>query len=252
MVNILFPLIIALSLWEGLSKLSFVNQNILPAPSIVFVTFIKLAGSGILFTNALSSLSRVLVGFIIATITGVSSGVFLGTFPKFGKYFIPLLDLLRPIPPIAWIPIAILWFGLGDRSAVFIVSIGAFFPIFLNTFSGIQAVSTQYINAARCLGASSRLIMLDILFPAAMPQIFTGIRVGIGIAWTSVIASEMVGAREGLGYAIQLNRTLLETEAVITNMILIGFIGWTMNSLLIFIEQITIPWSLLEANDTRN
>jgi ABC-type nitrate/sulfonate/bicarbonate transport system permease component len=169
--------------------------------------------------------------------------VVLGVFPGAGRRLMPLLDVLRPIPPIAWIPIAILWFGLGNTSAVFIVTVGAFFPLFLNTYGGIVAVSQAQVNAARCLGAGPRLIITDILFPAALPQLMTGLHVGVGIAWTSVIAAEMVGARAGLGYAIQLNRTMLETEAVMVNMVTIGVIGWMMNRLVSRLERRLTRWN---------
>ncbi|MCG8350733.1 MAG: ABC transporter permease [Chloroflexales bacterium] len=230
-------------IWEGLGRLGLINDNLLPLPSLLAVTALELAQSGLLFANAFSSVSRVFVGFGIAAVLSVASGVTLGMFPALGRRLAPLLDLLRPIPPIAWIPIAILWFGLGNTAAVFIVAIGAFFPIFLSTYSGISGVKQAHVNAARCLGASPRLIITDILFPAALPQILTGLRVGVGIAWTSVIAAEMVGTRAGLGYAIQLNRTMLETEAVIVNMIVIGFVGWTMNYLVQRLEQRLTRWN---------
>jgi ABC-type nitrate/sulfonate/bicarbonate transport system, permease component len=191
----------------------------------------------------MGSVSRVGVGFSIAVILGVSQGVVLGTLPYLGQRLTPLLEVLRPIPPIAWIPIAIIWFGLGNPSAVFIVALGAFFPIFIHTYSGIRAVSQSQVNAARCLGASPGLIMTDILLPAALPQLLTGLRVGVGIAWTSVIAAEMVGTRTGLGYAIQLNRTLLETEAVVVNMVVIGVIGWAMNAVVGRFELWLTRWN---------
>jgi NitT/TauT family transport system permease protein/sulfonate transport system permease protein len=229
--------------WESLALLGIVNANILPRPSVLALTALKLARSGVLFANAAGSLARVLAGFILATLLGVGGGLVLGAFLVVGRRVVPLLDMLRPIPPIAWIPIAIMWFGLGNHSAVFIVAVGAFFPIFLNTYSGIRSISQAHLNAALCLGAGARLIMTDILLPAALPRILTGLRVGVGIAWTSVIAAEMVGTREGLGYAIQLNRTMLEMESVVVNMIVIGLIGWVMNKGVGQLERWLTRWN---------
>ena len=242
-VGIVWPLVLIVIVWESLVQLNVLNRDILPPPSALAFTILELIRSGVLFINMMGSLIRVLIGFGIAVLLGINSGLVLGTFPRVGQRIVPLFDLIRPIPPIAWIPIAILWFGLGNQSAIFIVVIGAFFPIFLNTYNGVRLVNQNYINMARCLGANTRLIMSDILFPAALPQIITGLRVGIGMAWMSVIAAEMIGAREGLGYAIQLNRTMLETEAVLVNMIVIGLMGWAMNYFIIYLEQWATCWN---------
>jgi len=237
------PLVLVVVAWEGMTRVGAVNPTVLPPPSVLVATALTLIRSGTLFANVAGSLARVSVGFGIALLLGVSSGAVLGIFPGAGRHVAPWLDVLRPIPPIAWIPVAILWFGLGNTSAVFIVFVGAFFPIFLNTHAGICAVSQGQVNAARCLGAGRLLILSDILFPAALPQLLTGLRVGVGIAWTSVIAAEMVGAHTGLGYAIQLNRTMLETEAVIVHMATIGVIGWIMSDLVNRLERRLTRWN---------
>jgi ABC-type nitrate/sulfonate/bicarbonate transport system permease component len=242
-IDAMWPFGLALIAWEGLTWLDMVNAMLLPPPSTLLLTAITSVHTGVLYANTMGSLARVAVGFSLATLLGISSGVMLGIFPCLGQRVTPVLDVLRPIPPIAWIPIAILWFGIGNTSAVFIVAIGAFFPIFLNTYSGVYAVNEAQVNAAYCLGAGRFLIMTDILLPAILPQLLTGVRVGIGIAWTSVIAAEMVGVHTGLGYAIQLNRTMLETEAVIVNMMAIGVIGWMMNCLVSGLEQRLTRWN---------
>lgn len=233
---------VVLVAWEILAQLGFVNVKLLPPPSILALSALDLIRTGVLVENTFGSLLRVFTGFSLATVLGVGSGLILATSKGAARRSLPFIEILRPIPPIAWIPLAILWFGLGTVSAVFIVTLGAFFPIVISTYSGIRSISQGYVNAAHSLGANDRLIMTDILFPASLPQILTGLRVGIGIAWTSVIAAEMVGVQDGLGYAIQLNRTMLETEAVVVSMIVIGLIGWGMNRLLGWLERRTTVW----------
>jgi len=242
-IDTVWPLFLILAVWEGLASLGLLNSRVLPPPSVLILSAIELARSGVLLENSLGSLERVSAGFLVASFLGVGAGLVLGAIPALARRIVPLFDLLRPIPPIAWIPIAILWFGLGNSSAVFIVAIGAFFSIFLNTYSGIRSVSLAHVKAAQCLGAGPLLIMTDVLLPAAMPQILTGLRVGLGVAWISVIAAEMIGAQEGLGYAIQLNRIMLETEAVVVNMIVIGMIGWAMNAMVGSLEQSLTGWN---------
>jgi len=235
-------IILLLVSWEAAVHIKVVNSVLLPSPLSLAKEFCNLAESGYLFSNLLGSFYRVTLGFMIAVCLGVLSGVILGYFLELGNIVAPILDIVRPIPPIAWIPLAILWFGLGTRSSIFVIALGAFFPIFVNTFSGVQSVSHFYIDTARCFGANRYLIIFDIILPSAMPHIITGIRVGIGTAWTSVIASEMVGTHDGLGYAIQLSRIMLETEAVIVNMMLIGLIGWLMDTIVLRIERHVTAW----------
>lgn len=233
-----------LIVWQLLASQGYLSNAVLPPPLKIAEVAFSLAASGVLFENSLGSIHRVFVGFSLAAIAGIAFGVSSLLFSQAGRFFTPFVDLLRPIPPIAWIPLAILWFGLGDQSAVFIVFIGAFFPIALNSAAGIGNVSKVHIDAARCLGAKRRLIVTDVLLPAAAPQVLVGLRLGLANAWTSVIAAEMVGARNGLGYAIQLNRTMLEMEAVMVNMAVIGLIGWTMNWGVRQLERELTRWNL--------
>jgi ABC-type nitrate/sulfonate/bicarbonate transport system permease component len=239
----LLVIIFFLTGWEIAGQLRLINIRLLPPPSTLVNSFLESVRTGILLSNLIGSLYRVIIGFGLAVFMGVISGIILGLIPGLGYYITPVFDLLRPIPPIAWIPIAILWFGLGNGSAIFIIFIGSIFPIFLNTYAGIQSIPSCYINAARCIGANKLHMVIDIFLPGAMPLILTGIRIGIGTAWMSVIASEMVGTHDGLGYAIQLNRIMLNTEAVIVNMMIIGIVGWLMNKGVLLLEKQFTAWN---------
>lgn len=237
-----FLLVVALlAAWQGLSAAGWLNPHALPAPSRVAGAWLDLARTS-LPVDALASVLRVTAGFTLAALLGVGLGVALGLAPRLQRPVRLLTDLLRPIPPIAWIPLAVLWFGIGDRSAVFIVVLGAFFPIFLSTADGVRRVPRAHVDCARSLGAGRGLIFRDVVFPAALPEIGTGLRIGMGMAWMSVIAAELVGARSGLGYLIQLNRLLLNTERVMAGMITIGILGYAMNHAARRLERRLTPW----------
>lgn len=228
---------VVIALWQLLAWVGWINTQILPAPWQLAATAWEMTRSGELPVHVLDSTRRVLVGFLLAAAVGLTLGLALGAGRRLDRYLHPLVELLRPIPPIAWIPLAILWFGIGDQPAYFIVTLGAFFPIFVNSYHGIRQVHPLYIRAAQCLGATRRLLITDVLLPAALPAILTGLRVGIGVAWTSVIAAELVGAQSGLGYMIQTNRILLRTDKIVVGMLAIGVVGLLINQSLGVLER---------------
>jgi ABC-type nitrate/sulfonate/bicarbonate transport system permease component len=235
-------LIIILAFWQFGSDFKLINPLIMPAPLDVLKSLFLMLLKGPLLVDIWSSTKRVFVGFLFASLVAVPLGITLGWNRSLSHYFLPVIELLRPIPPIAWIPLAILWFGIGDSSSYFITSLASFFPIFVNSFAGAKNVEKVYINAALSLGASNKLIATDILIPSTLPFIFTGMRLGLGVAWMSVIAAELIAARSGLGYMIQLHRMLLETQKVISGMVVIGSIGFAMNLFMLYLQKKFIPW----------
>ena len=154
----------------------------------------------------------------------------------------PLVEALRPIPPIAWTPLAILWFGVGDAPSYFLVFIGAVFPVFVSTYSAVRNIERTQINAALCLGATPGMLIWDVLIPGALPVIFPGLRIALGVGWMCVVAAELIAAHSGLGYMIQQSRLLLQTQFVVTGMIVIGIIGFAMNAVMTAIERRLVPW----------
>ena len=162
---------------------------------------------------------------------------------RWGQGLRAVLELLRPIPPIAWVPLAILWFRLGDASAWFIVFIGAFFPIYVQVAWALTACPDRWLELSRSLGASPWLTLLRVRLPSAAPQVAAGLRVGLGLAWISVIAAELVGAQSGLGYRIQMHRLMLETEGVMVGMLSIGLLGFAMGALARGLERRLVPWA---------
>jgi len=234
--------ILFVGLWQACASLDLLNQQILPSPVDTLRAAVEGIRDGSLLVHVIGSIRRVFVGFGAAVLLGVPLGVLLGVTPRLSPFFTSIFEALRPIPPIAWIPIAILWFGLGDPSAYFIVFVGAFFPTFISSYWGVQAVKKVELDAARNLGAGPVMLLTDVLIPAALPRILTGMRISLGLAWTSVIAAELVGAQSGLGYMIQLNRILLNTDAIVVGMICIGLIGLAMNRLMALVTKQLTPW----------
>ena len=229
--------------WQAASKSGLVQPSHLPAPTAVISAWLEMARTGALLIDSLTSVARVLGGFLIGAGVGTTLGFTLALFSQNARAATNAIELLRPIPPIAWIPLAVLWFGIGTRSAVFLVALAAFFPVLINALHGAASVSDSYWNAARCLGAGRRLLVIDVLLPGALPQVLAGLRIGLGTAWTTVIAAELIGAQSGLGYSIQLNRILLQTENVMAAMAMIGILGAFMNYAFDRIGSSLVPWS---------
>jgi NitT/TauT family transport system permease protein len=218
------------------------NPVLLPTPAVVLEGFYELVADGLLLKDIIASLKRVFVGFLIASFIGVPLAMLLAYFVTLRRLVLPVVNLIRPIPPIAWIPIAILWFGIGDKPSFFITAIAAFFPIFLNSFFGGLSVESQHLNAARCLGAKKVALVVRIIFPSALPMIWTGLKIGLGQSWMAVVTAELIAAQSGLGYMIQVSRLNLETSHVLVGMVTIGVLGSLMAFALTSVERYVLPW----------
>ncbi|MFK5595894.1 ABC transporter permease [Methylobacterium sp. HMF5984] len=232
---VLIPLLLAA--WELAVRGGWLNGDLVPPPSAVLRALRDLAASGMLWEDIGASIQRVTVGFGIAATVGIASGLLLGRIRWLAFYVLPLVDLVRPISVIAWIPLAILWFGLGDRPAWFIIALGAFFPIFSNAYLGAVSVAEIHLRVARCFGAGRWLTLRKVLLPSALPYILTGLRVGLGVGWMCVIAAELISSTSGLGYMIQLARTTIETEKVLAGMVVVGLLGLCMNGIMLGLER---------------
>ena len=231
-----------LAAWEAVSRAGLISPLFLPAPSQVLVRWLAYASplqgydpsqgsrlswalSGELPRDALASLTRIAVGFGIGAGLALPLGLLMGARPRVYELLNPVLQILRPIPPIAFIPLAILWFGLGNPPAFFLICLGGFFPVLMNTIAGVRAVDAIYLRAARNLGAGEWTLFWRIMVPAATPYILTGLRVGIGVAFICVIVAEMIAVNSGLGYRILEAREYFWSDKVIAGMITIGLAG---------------------------
>jgi ABC-type nitrate/sulfonate/bicarbonate transport system permease component len=192
----------------------------------------------------LYSLYRVVLGYTVASLLAIPLGLLMGWSGKLLNMIRPVIEVVRPIPPLAWIPIAILWFGIGIKSAAFIIFLGAFFPILLNTISGVLSINPLLIEAARTLHAKEKDIFLKVLFPGTVPSIFVGMRIGIGIGWMTLVAAEFTGVKEGygLGYMIMTARDIQRPDEILAGMLVIGIIGLLIDIGLRAIEARAIRW----------
>lgn len=236
----IFLIILLIAIYQTANVL-FPNDYF-PSFFQIFEALLKNLSGREIYLHITASLLRILIGFSIASIVGISLGLILA-YDRRLKDIKLYIELLRPIPPIAWIPIAIIVFGLGNSSAYFIVFLGAFFPIFTNTYFGAVSMPTIYKNIASSFEIGKVKYFTKILLFFTLPYIFTSLKIGIGMAWMSVIAAELIGAQSGLGYYIQLNRLLLQTDNIIIGMMLIGIIGNLLQKLIEFTEKKIIVWN---------
>ena len=216
---------------------------LMPAPSTLAVTAAGMIASGELFHHLMASLKREAVAFLFAA-TAIPLGIIMGWWRVVYDQVNPIMEILRPIPPLAWIPLSILWFGIGDEQNEFIIFLGIFFPILVNTIVGVKNIDPILVRAARSLGASERRLLARIVFIGALPQIITGIRIGLGVGWMALVAAELVGANSGLGFVINDARSMLRTDIIIVGMLAIGLIGLLIDGAILALGRRLLPWSL--------
>lgn len=236
--------------WE-IAAIVINNPYVLPEvwnTLVVFTTpFDNLFGSGSLVENAVVSIYRVSLGFIVACIIAVPLGILLGRYQVLEDFCDGLIQILRPIPPIAWVPLSLAWFGIGLTSIAFIIVIGCIFPILVNTIDGVKRVKKSWIETARIYQASEWQVMTRVIVPAAGPAIWSGLRVGFGIAWMSVVAAEMLpGTVSGLGYLIMYTYNFGQIQIVIAGMIAIGIIGIVMDQFFQYVQKRKFGWEALD------
>ncbi len=244
-VSILLGLLgtaVFLAIWTFASH-SLGNAVLLPSPLSVLDAYGELIADGSLITDVRASIVRVFGGFLLASSLAVPLALLLAYSRILRGLVMPLIALIRPIPPIAWIPLAILWMGLGDPPSYFITAIAAFFPIFLNSFAGGSSLQEEHVNAARSLGAKPAALLATVMLPSALPMIVTGLRIGLGQAWMAVVTAELIAAQSGLGYMIQISRLNLETARVLVGMTVIGLLGAVMIGVIGLLERrVFVPW----------
>jgi ABC-type nitrate/sulfonate/bicarbonate transport system permease component len=235
-------LVLALALWQVASNTGLFGRTspeysrlLLPPPSVVVSSLIEMIRSGYLLDNVSISILRVLCGFVIAVIIAVPLGILMALSSTIHNLADPLVRLISPIPGVAWVPIAILWFGLGDEAAIFIIAIGSIFPILLSTIQGVEDTDKRLIDAARTMGATQWQITRRVLLPGLVPYLVTGFRTGLSFAWRVVIAAEMVGVPKGLGYMLTVGRSTGRTEITIVTMLVLGVL------MVVFEELIFTP-----------
>ncbi len=243
------PLVLILTLllvWQGLKSLH--PNALLPGPLGVLGGLADLLQHGLLLRYVVASLFRVTWGFGVAALLAVPLGMVLGWYTRAEMAFYPLLQILRPISPLAWIPLAILWFGVGDLSSVFLIFLGSFFPLVLTAIDAVRKVPAIYINAGRNFGLRPFDLLYRVLYPAVIPQLIVGLRVTLGVAWLVVVAAEMIAVNSGLGFLIVDARNAGNRyDLVVAGMVLIGLIGLLLDLSIRRLETLdSVRWSYSE------
>lgn len=228
-------------IWWGLTGLTgLVSPFVLPGPADVAEALSRLAQGYLgatLWDHFSASMTVMLSGFGLALALGIPLGVTMAWFRPVDLLFGPLLSVLRPVPPPAWIPLAILWFGIGLVGKTFIVFVAAFVPVLVNSHLGCKETPRHLLDAARTLGARNRVLLVDVVLPAALPVILTGVRISLGVAWATIVAAELVVAQEGFGYLIMSGYRNFEASIMAAGIALIGAVGIVMNIGFLMLER---------------
>ena len=240
-IYFILPIVIIL-IWQYMSATGKIKSYAMPAPSGIVSVTLEYIRNGELLDGILISFVRVLEGFLTALIAAFILGIAVSLFRKIEILTDLVIQILRPIPPIAWIPLAILWFGIGEESKIFIIFMGAFFPIFVNIVDGVKSLDTRYFELAKVYEVSKKDLIFRIVLPGALPSIMTGIRLGIGNAWVCVVAAEMIGATQGIGYMLSNGRSLSRPDIVILGMLIVGIVGKLMDDVILAIRDKVITW----------
>lgn len=218
-------IILFITIWHLAASSGKYTSYQLPGPAVVYGGLLELLEGGTLWGHIRASLYRFGIAFILAVCAGVSLGLIMGWYTRMLRALDPLVQVLRPISPIAWFPLAVLWFKTGDPPAIFIIFLSAFFPILLSTVSAVRGVDQVYLKVARNFGTRERDMLKKVVIPAAFPNIMVGLHIALGTGWIHLVAGEMLGAQSGLGFLIVDARNFLRTDWVISGMLVIGFLG---------------------------
>lgn len=234
--GLILPLILV-AIWAFISQLHIVNEYIIPSPQKIFMAAFEMIRTGELVKNMVISLGRVIIGFIITFIISFPMAVFIGVKPEAIPYVEPFMEFMRHVPPIATIPILILWFGIGETSKLVVIFLATFFPIFSNTLNGVTNYDRKLLEVGDSLGFTSKDKFLRIIFPQAIPSIMTGIQLGLGYSWRALMGAELIAASSGIGYMIVDAEQLSRPDIVIVGILSIGILGYVIDYVLIKVTR---------------
>jgi NitT/TauT family transport system permease protein len=220
----------------------YIRFKNVPTPADVLKEATQVGLSNKYLVNIAISVQRIVTGFLIAVSVGVALGLTIGRYQRVRDLFMPAIEILRPIPAIAWVPMSIMLWPNNEAAIVFITFLGAFFPILLNTIQGVHSLDGVLIRAARCLGASEMQLFSNVILPGALPHIFNGLAVGMGVAWVSLIAAEMISGQFGVGYFTWEAYSLVDYPAIMLGMITIGLLGLACSGIIRMIGVLLMPW----------
>jgi sulfonate transport system permease protein len=234
--------VILISVWEILSRTGVVPAYQLPAPSVILETIFGLAADGSLWGHIGITVYRVFIGFLIGTAFAVILGAVVGFYSKAEQIFDPMIQAFRSIPSLAWVPLFILWMGIGEPSKVTMIAVGVFFPVYLNVVSGIGGVDRKLIEVGKMYGLNTFQLIKRVILPASLPSFLTGLRSGLGLGWMFVVAAELMGASTGLGYLLVLGQNTLSPETILASIVLFAIIGKLSDWILKTVELRSLHW----------
>ncbi|MBP0617707.1 ABC transporter permease subunit [Jiella mangrovi] len=242
----ILTILVFLAVWWAVTALGLVKPLFVPSPQAIFQKFVDVLTNGFTGTSLLEhagiSAARVFGAFVLACIVGVPLGLAMGMSPTIRGIFDPPIEFYRPIPPLAYLPLMIIWFGIGETSKVLLIFLSVFAPVALGAKSGVRSAAIEQIHAAYSFGASRWQVMRHVILPSALPEILTAMRIGIGFGWTTLVAAEMVAATKGLGYMVLTASQFLQTATVIMGIIVIAAIAYGFDMVMRAIERRFVPW----------
>ena len=244
-----FAILIVLILWTLATSVGSISGVILPKPRDVWNTFLNLCSNGYgtnkdtLMVHMSASMRRLLIAFILSIVTAIPIGLLCGYFSHVSAIFSPFVEFYRPIPPLAYYTLLVLWLGITEGSKITLLFLAGFAPIFISCVSGVKRINKDYINASYMLGANKLQTFTGVIFPAAMPDIFTGIRTALGVEYTTLVAAEMVAARQGIGWMVLDASNWLKSDVVFVGVIIMGMTGIALNQIILIIEKRVVHWT---------
>ena len=247
----IMAIISAIAIWHYLTEYDFnngVNFENVPEPLLVLLNFIHHAQTQEFYIHIIVSVKRILIGYTAAAVLGILIGLLMGRFRVAEDFCIPYVEILRPIPAVAWIPLAILIWPTEESSIIFITFLGAFFPIILNTIQGVEATPEILVRAARSLGAKNFEIFWHVVFPAALPSIAAGLAIGMGVSWFSLLAGEIISGQYGIGYFTWNAYSLIKYTDIVVGMLIIGALGTLSTYLIRLLARPLMRWQALETD----
>ncbi|HHQ4567058.1 TPA: taurine ABC transporter permease TauC [Aeromonas hydrophila] len=243
----LLTLCALLALWWLVARLGLISPLFLPPPAQVLQQFATLAGpqgfmDATLWQHLAASLQRILIALAAATLCGVTVGLAMGLSPTLRGMLDPLIELYRPVPPLAYLPLMVIWFGIGETSKVLLIYLAIFAPVAMATLAGVQGARQVRLRAARALGANRWQVLWYVIVPGALPDILTGLRIGLGVGWSTLVAAELIAATRGVGFMVQAAGEFLATDVVLAGILVIALIAFTLELGLRALQRRLTPW----------
>ncbi|AXV33654.1 taurine transporter subunit [Aeromonas hydrophila] len=243
----LLTLCALLALWWLVARLGLISPLFLPPPAQVLQQFTTLAGpqgfmDATLWQHLAASLQRILIALAAATLCGVTVGLAMGLSPTLRGMLDPLIELYRPVPPLAYLPLMVIWFGIGETSKVLLIYLAIFAPVAMATLAGVQGAKQVRLRAARALGANRWQVLWYVIVPGALPDILTGLRIGLGVGWSTLVAAELIAATRGVGFMVQAAGEFLATDVVLAGILVIALIAFTLELGLRALQRRLTPW----------